>query len=290
MNASERRSLGVGRRASPGALALFVCTILVAGSVGVACSSGEVVKNPNDAKRDTTMVHEACDTAASGAQKVDVNGDGRPDIIHVMKGGKEVCRVVDLNMDGRNDVFIYYDEAGKERRRESDFDRDGQADEIAILKDGVPQEKLRETNFDSKLDTWDFYEAGRLVRRERDTNGDGIVDQWWDFNNPNDAKCAIVSNDVNQDGKPDPQTAVDLCGPEYGSETAVKPAPSPPSAPSATSSSGTTPAASIAPPPLPPVTAASSFAPSASAAGAKAPATPSASASAPKPATSGKAP
>lgn len=259
---------------------------LVAGSVavlaiGAGCSSTPDTKGPNDLKRDLVMHHEDCDTGSASAQKVDVNGDGRPDIIHVMKGGKEVCRVVDLNMDGRNDVFIYYDDGvgavgdeSHERRRESDFDRDGHADEITILKGGVPVEKLRETNFDGKLDTWDTYQNGRLVKRERDTNGDGIIDQWWDFNNPNDPKCAVVSNDTNQDGQPDPQTAVDLCGEAYGAPTAAPVTPAP-SASSAAPAASAAPSAS-APSPAP------SAAPPAPSASTPAPASPAASATPPK--------
>jgi len=177
-----------------------------------ACSSRpDEANDANKAKHEVELTHENCDTGSSSAQKIDVNNDGKPDIIHVMSGGREACRVADLNMDGRNDVFIYYDDQGNERRREYDFDRDGRPDEIDILKGGVIQEKHREMNFDGNLDTWDYYENGKLKRRERDTNADGIVDQWWDFYDPNNPKCATVSNDMNQDGEPDPSTIVDLC-------------------------------------------------------------------------------
>jgi hypothetical protein len=212
--------------------------------VGAGCSSTpDESATAHKAKHDLEITHEACDTASSSAQRIDVNGDGRPDIIHVMSGGKEVCRVVDLNMDGRPDVFIYYDDAGNERRRESDFDRDGRPDEIDVFKNGVVVEKDREMNFDGKLDTWDTYQEGPLVKRERDTNADGIVDQWWDFYDASDPKCAIVSNDVNQDGEPDPQTAVDLC---------KEAQPLPPLAPMGSSSSAPSASAPIPPPPPPP--------------------------------------
>ncbi len=162
-----------------------------------ACSSTpDEANTAQKTKHDTAINHEPCDTDTSSAVKVDVNGDGHPDIVHVMKGGKEVCRMVDLNMDGRPDVFVYYDDAGNERRREADYDRDGRADEIDILKGGVLVEKDRSMNLSGKLDTWDFYQDGRLVRRERDTNGDGIVDQWWDFYDATNADCYVVSNDT----------------------------------------------------------------------------------------------
>jgi hypothetical protein len=199
-------------------------------------------------KRDTAIVHEPCDITSSDAVKVDVKGNGKPAIIHVMKGGKEVCRAVDLNMDGQMDVFIYYDDQGRERRRESDFDRDGRCDEIAIFENGQLKLKMRETNFDNKIDTWDYYENGRLVRRERDSNADGVVDQWWTFNNPANPRCAVVANARISDGKPDPDTVVDLCGESYGTPKAAAPAAPPP---------GT---AAVAAPP-PPASAAAPVAP-----------------------------
>ncbi len=231
---------------------LALALVLVSG--GLACSSvDEKAHSPNGGeKRDTTLTHEPCDYNSSDAVKVDVNGDGKPDIFHVMKGGKEVCRAVDLNLDGAIDVFIYYDEQGRERRRESDFDRDGRCDEIAIYENGAVKLKMRETNFDNKIDTWDYYEGGRLVKRERDSDGDGIVDQWWTFNNPANPKCAIVASDRNADGKPDPESVVDLCGESYtGLKTAPGgPAPAPGAPPPAGSASAAAP--DDAPPPPPP--------------------------------------
>jgi hypothetical protein len=192
--------------------------------------------------RDTKISHEPCDLESSTAEKVDVNGDGKPDIIHVRQGSKEVCRVVDLNLDGTIDAFVYYDAEGRERRRESDFDRDGRPDEIAVYTAGQLVRKERETNFDDKIDTWDHYADGRLVRRERDADGDGIVDQWWEFNRPDDPHCALVSLDANTDGKPDPNSAVDLCGDE---QAAPRPPPGPSTTPDGGASSATTSASSL---------------------------------------------
>lgn len=219
-------------------------------------------------ERDTELKHESCDGNSSSATKTDANGDGKPDITHVMSGGRELCRIVDLNLDGQVDAFIYYDEAGKERRRESDFDRDGRPDEIVFLSGGVVVRKERETNYDDKIDTWDYYDAGRLARRERDSDGDKIIDQWWQFNNPTKPACAVVASDRNADGKPDPDGVVDLCGESYGAPPAT-PAP----AASGTSTAAAGPASA-------PTTAAS--APAASSAPSSAPsaAPPGASASA----------
>lgn len=213
-----------------------------------ACSGGDGDKGAHDVsgqERDTELRHEACDYQGAAAQKVDVNGDRKPDISTVMSGSTPVCKAVDLNFDGAVDAFIYYDGQGRERRRESDFDRDGNADEIAVYEGGVVVRKDRETNYDGKLDTWDYYEKDRLVRRERDSDGDGVVDQWWQFDEPGDAKCAVVATDENSDGKPDLGTEVDLC-------PNAAPAPAPPPAPAETSAPEAPPAGAPPAEPSPP--------------------------------------
>jgi hypothetical protein len=215
----------------------------------LSCSgdAGGKANTPSGRERDTDIKHEECNGESSSAKRIDVNGDKKPDIIHVMNGSREACRIVDLNLDGAIDAFIYYDDRGQERRRESDFDRDGRADEISILVGGVIQRKERETNFDNKIDTWDYYEGGRLAKRERDSDGDKIIDQWWQFNNPQNVKCAIVATDRNADGKPDPDSVVDLCAESYGAPPKL-PTPAAPAGDAGAPASGdagaaTTPAA-----------------------------------------------
>jgi hypothetical protein len=212
---------------------------MVGGIAGVilSCSSPDpATLQPKEAtgdERDTAIKHEPCDIQSTQANKIDVNGDNRPDIIHVMQGGREICRVIDLNLDGSIDAYIYYDGQGLERRRESDFDRDGRADEVTHLRGGMITLKERETNFDNQIDTWDYYAGGRLAKRERDSDGDSIIDQWWEFNNPMDPRCAIVAADRNTDRKPDPDSVVDLCAESYGAPRALPPslAPAAPFAP-----------------------------------------------------------
>jgi hypothetical protein len=186
-------------------------TALVALLLALGCSgsgaAGGGAATGGLTRRDTTIKHEACDTAGA-TEKIDANNDGRADIFIERKGSVESCRAVDLNFDGVIDAFSYNDDAGRLRRREYDYDRDGQIDEIASYRGGVITEKDQATSMARKLDTWDFYQAGALARSERDSNGDGVIDQWWEYTQPG---CPMIHSDVNNDGKPDPGATVDYC-------------------------------------------------------------------------------
>ena len=123
-------------------------------------------------------------------------------------GGREACRAVDLNFDGKIDVWSYNDSSGRLRRKEYDFDRDGVIDEIATFQAGVITSKQRATLLANRLDTWDFYQNGALARSERDSDADAVVDQWWEYPKPG---CPMIHTDANDDGRPDPGTTIDYC-------------------------------------------------------------------------------
>ncbi|HYO96269.1 MAG TPA: hypothetical protein VER33_17240 [Polyangiaceae bacterium] len=180
------------------------------GILQLSCSgSGSSARAANGiVERDTTIRHEDCDVRSGSAAKLDANGDGKPNVTIVREGGREVCRAVDLNFDGVVDTWTYYDGNGKVRRRETDYDRDGRIDEISIYKDALLAEKRRATLLANRLDTWEFYQAGRLARSERDSNGDRLIDQWWEY--PRQG-CPVIHADVNSDGRPDPGASVDYC-------------------------------------------------------------------------------
>lgn len=171
------------------------------------------------AQRETKIALEKCDTASASAENIDANGDGRPDVVRVKQGSREVCRTADLNFDGKVDRTTFFDSGQKVRRVESDFDRDGRVDEIAIYEGGVLKEKQRATTLAGKLDTWEFFEQGRLARTERDENGDGFIDQWWEY--PRHG-CPLIHVDTDGDGRPDPGASIDYC-----KETGFVPPPLP---------------------------------------------------------------
>jgi len=158
--------------------------------------------------RDTRVVHEPCDIASKEAERLDANGDGRAEVTIVREGGRPVCQATDLNLDGKIDVYSYYDKAGGLRRREYDFDHDNAIDEIIEYRSGVPVQSERATLLANRLDTWDFYQNGVLARTERDSDADAQVDQWWEYPK---VGCPMIHTDANQDGKPDPGTTIDYC-------------------------------------------------------------------------------
>lgn len=240
--------------------ARWVVAIAILVPVAAACStSGSIGGGGKSADADARPIiieHEACAEKSSDAQKVDSNGDGKPDIVSVMKGGREVCRVLDLNFDGVTDRYVYFDDAGQPRRMESDYDRDGRIDEIAYLSGGQFVRKDREMNLDGKLDTWDSYEGGKLAKRERDADGDGRVDQWWTFP-PDKPECPVVATDKDGDGRADVGSAMDMCATDDGPanilatnqpSASAAPVPEPPVPPPPGSSSTTAPASGSAAP------------------------------------------
>lgn len=211
--------------------------LLLLGPSMIGCGgSKEGAKIPASDSLPTVIEHEPCDVTGSGNQRVDTNGDGKPDIVQVMSSGREICRVVDLNHDDKPDSYIYF-EGTNVRRRESDFDRDGRIDEIAYFNGGVIARKDRETNLDGKLDTWDFYEGGKIHHRMRDSDGDGRVDQWWTWPNPDRIECAVIAADHNRDGRPDPGAVIDACSLNAGSSPAGADAGAPALASSSSKSS-----------------------------------------------------
>lgn len=230
-------------------LLLGVTACSTSGSLGLS-------KSADKNARPVAIEHEPCDEKAKDAQRVDSNGDGKPDIVSVMKGGKEVCRVLDLNFDGKTDRYIYFDAAGQPRRIESDYDRDGRVDEVAYLLGGQLVRKDREMNLDGKLDTWDVYENGKLAKRERDADGDGRVDQWWTFPEAK-PECPQITTDKDGDGRPDVGSTMDMCATQdeppsmlatNQASASASAAPVPPPPPPATSASASPSSAAPRPP------------------------------------------
>jgi hypothetical protein len=193
----------------------------VAAATGTVACGGAAAESsganaPEVTRRDIRISHQDCDVNGAGAEKINVGGDSRPDIVVVRSGGHEVCRSVDMNFDGVVDSWIFTDAAGNVTRRENDYDRDGRIDEIAIYQNGILVEKQRATTLVGKLDTWQYYQGGKLARTERDSDGDALIDQWWEYPKPDKPECPLIHSDVDGDGRPDPGATVNVCGEDSG--------------------------------------------------------------------------
>jgi hypothetical protein len=191
----------------------------------VACVATDLVGRkahgrPRIEPRDTRLVHEDCPIAAAGSASEDINGDGRPDRRTVNVGSRPRCRALDFNFDGVVDAWVYLDEGGRLRRRESDFDGDGSVDEVSLYQAGMIVEEQRVTTRAGKLDTWHYFKGGKVARTERDSNGDDYIDQWWEYPDRRSLDCPLIHSDVDGDGQPDPGATVDVCRDRYGGDAA----------------------------------------------------------------------
>lgn len=223
--------------------ALFSVPIPAMGALmlGAACSSSTSntsAETPADGwageSRNTEIKHEEC--SASGKDARTFKGESalssnKSYVTRVYASGREVCSFADLNGDGNVDVYTFFGDDGRIRRREASYSVSKSIDEIAIYKNGVLEVVMRETNFDGKLDTWDYYEGGKLTRRERDKTGDGRIDEWWTFE-PGTENATIVQAEV-RTGKPDPTSTVKLGIGGFGMGGVGAPAAKPDAAPEA---------------------------------------------------------
>jgi hypothetical protein len=150
-----------------------------------------------------TIAHEPCGEDGAGVTRRDADGNGDPDTSHVMLEGREVCRAIDTNRDGKPDVWVYFDPNGGVRRQERDTRRSGKIDEVSHFRAGVVEKSEHDSNGDGRVDTWQYNDPnGDPARVLRDLNGNGKVDQWWSWL-PHKKGCATVHSDHNEDGKAD---------------------------------------------------------------------------------------
>jgi hypothetical protein len=207
-----------------GAGAVFFSIVFACFAVEGCGSSGAAPPSTPTAQqqgvsRPETISSEGCSESGRRVDLVDVNGDQKADIHRVFdKGtGKEVCRVSDLNHDGKPDLIEYFDDSGNVRRREYCYDNDGLVNAIEYYEGGKLVRREYDTTHRHKIDTWDWFDANAAIddktkrpkhptHRERDTSGNGKISEWWTW----DGDKVTIAVDSNGDGKPDPASALTL--------------------------------------------------------------------------------
>jgi hypothetical protein len=145
-------------------------------------------------------------------EEVDLNGDGKPEIFNYFRQREGAARLlvrkdVDMNRDGRVDARTWYNDAGLIEMEEFDGDFDGQFDIWDHYQDvdgsGVAVRVANhvDTTYDGKPNIFTYFRDGRVVRKERDTNGDGIIDHWEKFDS--EGRVIKSGRDSNYDGSVD---------------------------------------------------------------------------------------
>jgi hypothetical protein len=197
-----------------GLLAAALVQLSGIGCAGPDNAAGNA-KGP-ETSRPEALTHEECGEAGGRVEAFDTNNDGKPDIRRYFDGGgHEKCRVVDLNRDGKPDLFEYFDSNGTVRRRESCYDDTGIVNSIEYYEGGKLARREYDLGGQHRIDTWDWFDpAGPVdaktgrpthpIRRERDTTGDGRIDQWWTWQGDQ----LTIAMDKSGDGKPEPENTM----------------------------------------------------------------------------------
>lgn len=189
--------------------AAALLAIVVFGCSGEEKTSGVArAKLPGGA--DVGVKHEDCPESGNRVEVLDSNHDGKPDIKRVFgKGdGRAKCLVADINHDGRPDLYEYFDENGAIRRREFVYDDTGVVASVESYEGGKLVRRELDTSGQHRIDTVDTYDpaTGKRTKRDRDSNGDGRVDQWWTFRGDR----TEIAMDQNGDGQPEPEATIIL--------------------------------------------------------------------------------
>jgi hypothetical protein len=195
---------------------LFVAALVLSASALPLAALAKKPPQPDDAEApkasaSRTSTQETTDATGIIRQEIDLDGNGRVDVINLLRDRGNGTRLavkkeVDLNLDGRVDVQSEFDAAGALEVERMDTDFDGEFDWTDYYKDGARVLAELDSDFDGRVDTWTYYMtdgSGRTMpdRKERDTNRDGRVDVWERF----DAAGNVirVGRDTDNDGKMD---------------------------------------------------------------------------------------
>jgi antitoxin component YwqK of YwqJK toxin-antitoxin module len=169
-------------------------------------------KNPKGGKDDEGTLPSIVEkTLPDGLvlQEVDLNNDGRPEIFNYYRERSDAPRLLvrkdaDLNRDGNVDIKSWFNDFGMLELEEMDGDFDGQIDLWDHYQDTDGDKSAErvssevDTDYDGKPDVFTYFRNGKVIRKERDTNGDDRVDHWEKF----DESGNVVKSgrDTNFDG------------------------------------------------------------------------------------------
>jgi hypothetical protein len=119
-------------------------------------------------------------------READLNFDGIKDIFMFFdERGQITSDEIDLDYDGKIDIISTYAK-GKVMKQEIDTNSDGIVDRVRALENDLPVRVEGDTDGNGQVDYWEYYAAGRLMRVGYDEDGDGRADRWLRDENPED--------------------------------------------------------------------------------------------------------
>ena len=131
---------------------------------------------------------------------VNVERDGKPNVISYMDGTKFVRIEIDADEDGKVDRWEYYGPTQRVDRVGISRANDGKADTWMFQgADGSVSRIEVSTKHDGRVNRTEFYNRDVLTRVEEDTDADGRVDKWEEYES---GVLVKVSFDTAKSGNP----------------------------------------------------------------------------------------
>jgi hypothetical protein len=187
--------------------------LTVLGVTGLTFGCAGVDKEDTPDSADDKSIMEVTITGESETEEYDLNGDGKADMTSVFtrSGDASIPREerskvlarkeIDVNFDTKMDVKQFFSPDGALVREEMDLDFDSKIDAIDYYVDGVRVRREMYLNFVEKPSMWKDYENGKLVRKSKDTTGDGLANEF-EYYGP-DGNIVRIGYDTKGDGNPD---------------------------------------------------------------------------------------
>jgi hypothetical protein len=182
--------------------ALAFCALI---SLGSACGS---TSNNMD-----THAAGFLDEAKDGnelVERYDLNADGNADMEKVFlvfkneRAEEEKLlreKRLDLDYNGKFDLIARYNKDSRLVSESMDLDFDGKFDAQNTYEDGNLKMQQLAPGFDGRVSVWnEFNEKGELIKKGRDTTGNGRPDFWEYYD---EQKLVRVGYDRDGDGKPE---------------------------------------------------------------------------------------
>ncbi len=143
--------------------------------------------------------------------EIDLDEDGDAEVwnvyaVHEDGSRTRVRKDTDLDNDGKADVISEFDGTGALRIERLDGDFDGTYEWVDHYQSGRRVFAEVDSDRNGTSDIFYYYATGEdpegvLERRERDTDGNGLIDVWERYGD--DGTIVVSARDTDGDGKPD---------------------------------------------------------------------------------------